>query len=402
MGGERGNPHRASIQTAVKAELLPWFETHARNLPWRHKRTVYRVWVAEIMLQQTRVDTVIAYYTRWMKRFPSWNALARAPQSDVLKVWEGLGYYTRALHLHAAAKTICRRPALRTVADWHRAAAAHAGVPDGAPPVAWIDFLRTFPGIGPYTAAAIASLAFNQDTAVVDGNVIRVLSRLYACDDDPKSATGRKRMQSLADALLVHGRAGEFNEAIMELGALTCLPKRPVCPSCPLQAVCCAFAGGDPERYPRAKKRKKVPHMIVGAAVTRNRRGEVLIAQRREGDMLGGLWEFPGGKQEPDETIEQCIVRELNEELGVEVETGPFLMTVRHAYSHFTMTMQVYEATLRRGRPRALHCADFAWVRPENLDAYAFSRADLHVVDRLREGYYSARIRKNAAGTSLV
>lgn len=383
MDSARGNKRAACVEEAAGSRLLPWFAAAARDLPWRRRRTVYRVWVAEIMLQQTRVDTVIAYYTRWIKRFPSWNALARAPQGDVLKCWEGLGYYRRALHLHAAAKTICRRPALRTTGDWQRAVAAHAGIQGDASPAHWISFLRTFPGIGPYTAAAVASLAFNQDVAVVDGNVARVLSRLFACRTDPGSAAGKKEMQGLADAILVSGQAGAFNEAMMELGALICLPKRPACPSCPMQGVCAAFAEGDPERYPTPKKRKNVPHIIVGAAVTRNRRGEILIAQRREGDMLGGLWEFPGGKQQPGETIEECIVRELQEELGIDVRVGSFFMTVRHAYSHFTMTMHVYEARIWRGRPRPLHCADAAWVRPEQLRDYAFSRADLHIIDRL-------------------
>ncbi|MFA7257290.1 MAG: A/G-specific adenine glycosylase, partial [Kiritimatiellales bacterium] len=232
---------------------MPWFAENRRDLPWRKNRTPYRVWISEIMLQQTRVDTVIDYYNRWMKSFSSWGALAKAPQSDVLKLWEGLGYYSRARNLHAAAKTI-------------------AGEYGGKPPATAAE-LGKMPGIGPYTAAAIASLAFNADAAVVDGNVIRVLSRLFAFGKDTKSSVGKKQMQAWADALLIKGRAGEFNEAMMELGALVCLPKNPKCTECPMQSVCAAFAGGSPATFPVMKKKKKVPHITVGAAVTMNRKG---------------------------------------------------------------------------------------------------------------------------------
>jgi A/G-specific adenine glycosylase len=340
------------------------------------------------MLQQTRVDTVIGSYRRWMKAFPSWKALAAAPQSVVLKCWEGLGYYTRARNLHKAAKIIAgfSKP-------WKKEAEKFQTLEK---------FLRNFPGIGNYTAAAIASLAFNEDAAVVDGNVIRVLSRLFAFDGDTRSAAGKKRMQAWADALLIKGRAGECNEAMMELGALVCLPKNPKCAECPLRNVCAAFMEGRPADYPVMEKKAKVPHIVVGAAVTVNSRGEVLIAQRKQTDMLGGLWEFPGGKQEPGETIQECIARELEEELGIKTVIGGHVMTIEHAYSHFTMTMHVYRAKILSGRPRPIQCADFAWVkvspgrsergsakagpRPKDaaaLGKYAWSKADLQVVARL-------------------
>ena len=264
-----------AVQMSVREHLLPWFSKNARDLPWRRNRTPYRVWVSEIMLQQTRVDQVIPYYRRWMNAFPSWSVLALAPQGDVLKLWEGLGYYSRARNIHAAAKTI--------VSEY-----------DGTPPATAAE-LKKIQGIGPYTAAAIASLVFNEDAAVVDGNVVRVLSRLFAFGGDTRSSAGKKQMQTWADALLVNGRAGEFNEAMMELGALVCLPKSPRCPECPMKGVCVAFAENAPEKFPAMKKKKKVPHIVVGAAVTLNRKGEVLIAQRKQDDMLGGLWEFPGG-----------------------------------------------------------------------------------------------------------
>ena len=354
-----------AVQRVVRNNLLPWFAANARDLPWRRNRTPYRVWVSEIMLQQTRVDQVIPYYRRWMKKFPSWSALARAPQSDVLKLWEGLGYYSRARNLHAAAKTI-------------------AGEYAGKTPTTAAE-LKKMLGIGPYTAAAIASLAFNSDSAVVDGNVIRVLSRIFAFGGDTRAAAGKKQMQAWVDELLVKGRAGEFNEAMMELGALVCLPKNPNCVECPMKNICVAFASGAPSAFPVLKKKKKGPHIIVGAAVTMNRKGEVLIAQRKQDDMLGGLWEFPGGKQEVGETIEECIARELNEELGIKTSVGEFFMTVQHAYSHFTMTMHVHHAKIISGAPRPIHCADYDWVKVRDLGKYAYSKADLLVVEKLQK-----------------
>ncbi|MDK2857654.1 MAG: A/G-specific adenine glycosylase [Verrucomicrobiota bacterium] len=393
-------PREKNVKKAVISGLLPWFDTHRRDLPWRRNRTPYRVWVAEIMLQQTRVDTVIAYYRRWMKAFPSWRALARAPQSDVLKCWEGLGYYSRARNLHAAAKIITDEYKGNLSRHWKKrispATTAQSAqrfsetkqstlrtlrLCEESP----VQALQKMPGVGAYTAAAIASLAFNEDAAVVDGNVIRVLSRLFAFGGDTKDAAGRKQMQARADELLVEDHAADFNESMMELGALVCLPKNPQCAKCPLRSVCAAFAAGTPDKFPVMKKKKKVPHIVVGAAVTVNRNGEVLIAQRREGDMLAGLWEFPGGKLEEDETIEECIARELKEELGLNVEVGEFLMTVKHAYSHFTMTMHVYYTKIISGRPRALHCACCQWVRIPDLGKFAYSKADLQVVTKLEK-----------------
>lgn len=328
------------------------------------------------MLQQTRVDTVIDYYKRWMKAFPSWRALARAPQADVLKAWEGLGYYSRARNLHKAAQMVCDELKIRSSNDWKKRAEEFQTLEK---------FLQTFPGIGNYTSAAIASLAFNEDAAVVDGNVIRVLSRLFAFGGDTKDAAGKTKMQAWADELLVQGRAGEFNESMMELGALVCLPKNPKCGECPMQSVCVAFAKGSTEKFPVMKKKAKVPHIVVGAAVTVNRKGEILIAQRKQTDMLGGLWEFPGGKLEAGETIEECVARELKEELGIHVDVGDFLMTVKHAYSHFTMTMHVYYTKIISGRPRAIDCADYKWEKVPNLGKHAYSKADLQVVERLQK-----------------
>ena len=353
------------VQREIEQELLPWFERNKRSMPWRRNRTPYRVWISELMLQQTRVDQATPYFNRFMQRFPSLKSLASASQEEVLKMWEGLGYYSRARNLHTAAKIICTE---------------HAG----RFPCSAEDIIK-LPGIGGYTAAAIGSLAFNLDMAVLDGNVIRVLSRLFAYGKDTRTTAAKKELQQLADDLLVKGRAGDFNESMMELGATVCTPRNPDCPACPLACCCQGKAAGNPMEFPVKAPKKKMPHIVVGAAVVQNRKGEILVAQRLQDAMLGGLWEFPGGKQEKDETIGECIVRELKEELGINVEIGDFLVTVKHAYSHFTMDLHAYFARIKSGRPRPIHCQDFQWLKVEDLRAIPYSKADLKIIDALEQ-----------------
>ncbi len=356
---------RASLRRAVRLRLLPWFDRHRRKLPWRANRTPYRVWIAELMLQQTRVDQAEPYYRRFMKQFPSLKRLADATQQEVLKQWEGLGYYSRARNLHQAARLLVRDHKGRFPEDYER--------------------LKSLPGIGAYTAAAIASLAFNKDYAVLDGNVIRVLARLLGYPGESQHPRSRRDLQAWADALLVQGHAARYNEAMMELGAMICTPRNPRCGECPMNGVCVARKEGRPEQYPRKRPRAKVPHKIVGAAVVVNRKGEVLIAQRLDNSMLGGLWEFPGGTLEDNETMPECVKRELKEELGIAVDVGDRLMIVRHAYSHFTIALHVYMARIRKGRPRPIHCADYRWTTLARLRDFPFSRADLHIVERLEQ-----------------
>ena len=351
------------IQNLVNTRLIPWFFKNKRTMPWRGNRTPYRVWISELMLQQTRVDQATPYFIRFMKRFPSLKSLAAASQDEVLKMWEGLGYYSRARNLHKAALLIAQN---------HKGRFPHL-----------IKDIKALPGVGDYTAAAIGSLAFNMDLAVVDGNVIRVLSRLYAYTKDTRSTAARKELQKMADELLVKGDAGNHNEAMMELGATVCLPKNPHCEECPVSEACLGCKSNRPTDYPIKAPKKKVPHLVVGAAVVVHNNGEVLIAQRRNQDMLGGLWEFPGGKQEVGETIQQCIVRELKEELDVEAEIGEYLLTVKHAYSHFTMDLHTYYARIRSGSPHPIHCQDYRWVKVSELRTFAYSKADLKIIDEL-------------------
>ncbi len=355
-----------AVRDAVRASLLPWFARSARDLPWRRRRTAYRVLVAEVMLQQTRVDQAAPYYRRFLRAFPSTRALAAAPEAAVLKAWEGLGYYRRARQLQAAACAVVRRPGGRFPRT--------------------LEGLRALPGVGPYTAAAVGSLALGLEAAGVDGNVRRVLCRVFAQPGGPPGGSAARAVEAAATALLLPGRAGACNEAWMELGALLCVPRVPRCDACPLRRVCAGRATGAPARFPAPRAARRVPHKEVGAAVIRDRRGRFLIARRREGDMLGGLWEFPGGKREHGESMAACIARELDEEMGIGIEVGRCLARVRHAYSHFTMTLHAHEARLVRGRPRCLQCADYAWVRPADLDRYAFSRADRKIIEQLGPG----------------
>lgn len=315
------------------------------------------------MLQQTRAAQARPYFERFVRRFPTVRRLAAAGRQEVLKLWEGLGYYARARRAHETARFLVRERGGRFPAT--------------------LEGLLALPGVGPYTAAAVGSLAFGLPAAVVDGNVLRVLARVLAFPDDVSKPAARRALQAWADALLPPRRPGEFNEAMMELGATVCTPRRPACPACPLRAVCVAASAGEPERYPVKGRRPPVPHKHVGAGVVRDARGRLLIAQRKEGSMLGGLWEFPGGTQEPGEAMPACIARELREELGIDVTVGSHLVTVRHAFSHFTMDLHAYHARIRGGRPRAIHCAAWRWVTRSQLARFPFGKADLQIIAAL-------------------
>ena len=320
----------------LQRSLLAWAEANLRRRPWRTTpRDPYGVWISEIMLQQTRVETVVPYFTRWMERFPDVQALAAAPLDDALKAWEGLGYYARARNLHAAAQVVVSRHGGRLPAS--RAA------------------LQALPGVGRYTAGAILSIAFGQDEPVLDGNVRRVLSRAWALDE-PSRARLDSSLWRLAGMLLPRGEAGLFNEALMELGATVCLPRAPLCAECPWAFACTARKEGRQEAYPTRQLRRKTPHYDVTAAVIWNDQGGFLAAQRAADGLLGGLWEFPGGKVEPGESQEDCLRREILEELGVRIHVGERLTVVKHAYTHFRITLHAFHARIAEGErePRGL------------------------------------------------
>ena len=283
------------------------------------------------MLQQTQIAAVVPYYERWMRKYPTLRALAKVPIDDVLKSWEGLGYYARARNLHKAARTLKVLPT--TSAGW-----------------------QEVPGVGPYTAAAIASICFGERAPVFDGNVRRVLSRLAAKDVGEAPPVPRVK-------------PGDYNQALMELGQRICRPRNPLCADCPLGDQCEARRKGEVERWPSKKPKKAVPHKEVAVGVIW--RGDRFYVQRREEDgLLGGLWEFPGGKREKGETFERCLAREIREETGFTVEVGPLLTVVQHAYSHFTVELHTYTCRWKRGR------APGRWVTREEVEALAMPAAN--------------------------
>lgn len=344
--------------------LLAWYEREKRELPWRSTDDPYSIWVSEVMLQQTRVDQAIPYYHRFLEAFPSVEALAEADLDEVLQQWEGLGYYSRARHLHRAARQVVREH-------------------DGRLPRTE-DEIQELPGIGPYTASAVLSIAFNKPHAVVDGNVSRVLSRVFAIEDDVTKYATKRLLRSLAEQLLAEEQPETFNQAVMELGAMVCTPSSPRCEGCPLREVCAAYTAGTPTAYPVKSSRKAIPHHNIAVGLVFDGNEQVLITKRPEDAMLGGLWEFPGGKQENEEALHQTCARELREELGIEVSVGPLYHELKHAYSHFKITLHAFPCRIVEGTPEPANGMPMEWVSIEELSAYAFPRANRRIIEKLQ------------------
>lgn len=305
------------------------------------------------------------YYQRFVRRFPTVHTLAKARLDSVLKLWEGLGYYSRARNLHKAAQEIVTRfggqlPQTRSE-------------------------LLSLPGIGAYTAGAISSIAFSQREPLVDGNVTRVLCRVFRVRRNPKEAAARKTLWSLAEELLPSRRPGDFNQALMELGSEICLPRVPLCDVCPLRKVCLARLHGEQAELPVRTRKKQIPFYMVTVGVI-ERNGRILIDKRKPEGLLGGLWEFPGGKTQPGESLEEALLREVAEEIGIGVRVDGPIATVDHAYSHFRIRLHAFHCTYLSGTPRCLSCDDIKWVWPRDLDRYAFPAANRKIVQILRNG----------------
>jgi A/G-specific adenine glycosylase len=348
---------------ALRRSLLNWYGESGRDLPWRKTRDPYAIWVSEIMLQQTQVKTVIPYYERWMTLFPTIAALATADQQQVLKAWQGLGYYARARNLHRAAQAIAQ---------------AHEGKFPSA-----FEAVIQLPGIGRTTAGGILSAAFNQPLPILDGNVKRVLARLIALTVPPKQALNLLWQGSTILLDPVHSR--DFNQALMDLGATICTPKNPACLLCPWQSYCAAHRLNMQSELPVSESRTPIPHKQIGVAVIWNDQHQILIDRRRQEGLLGGLWEFPGGKIEPDETVEACIQREIQEEIGIEIEVGDRLITIDHTYTHFRVTLNVHHCRYVSGEPQPIECDEVKWVTVDELDQYPFPKANIQIIEALRD-----------------
>lgn len=366
----------------LRRDLLVWWQRHGRHtIPWKLRADAgqpadgepldpYPIWVAEVMLQQTQLTVVLPYWQRWMVAFPSLQALAAAEEHDVLLLWQGLGYYSRARRLHQGARQLL--------------AAAGGGDPWPRDLEGWL----ALPGIGRSTAGSILSSAFDQPAPILDGNVRRVLARLEARLLPP--ARDQAALWQRSEALLDPRRPRSFNQALMDLGATVCTPHRPACERCPWQVHCAAYAAGDPARFPVKDAPASVPFQVIGVGVVLNDSGEVLIDQRLNEGLLGGLWEFPGGKQEPGEAIEATIVRELREELAIEAEVGEELITLEHAYSHKRLRFVVHLCRWTGGEPQPLASQQVRWVAPGDLDAYPFPAANARIIEALRRRLHQA------------
>lgn len=358
------------VLAELRDALAGWYHTRRRVLPWREEPTPWRVWVSEIMLQQTQVRTVLPYFERFISAFPDVAALAAADEQDVLAAWSGLGYYRRARNLHAAAR--------RVVAE------LGGEIPGSA------DALRELPGVGRYTAAAIASVAFGEAAAVLDGNVARVLARLVAQDEPVDTAAGARAQWALAEALLDRAAPSDHNQAMMELGALVCAPRAPDCAACPLSLRCVARAQSRQLDYPIKRGRVRVTDAIAvcGALPAPGGAEPSLLLARRPADaLLGGLWELPGGDLDhPRAPRREALAAHLRDRLGLDVQVGGHLATVRHVFSHRRLTLEVYRVEAPAGgaaTPRPRWYTDARWIDPRPPVAVPLSRLTQKVLAAL-------------------
>jgi A/G-specific adenine glycosylase len=351
--------------TKFANRLLAWYRHNGRELPWRGHPDPYAVWVSEVMLQQTRVETVIPYFKRWMGRFPSVAELASASEQEVLNAWEGLGYYGRARNLQHAAQIVVTELGGELPRD--------------------LKALRQLPGIGRYTAGAIASIAFGLDEPTLDGNLRRVLARVFNLEQPADASSGERVLWSLAAENLPPGRAGDYNQALMDLGATICTPHDPACARCPVSGLCRAYALGIQGQRPVLKTRAAIPQRFQAAAVV-SRRGRVLLARRPSKGLLGGMWEFPKGDVIPNGEVDGDPPRELETvletEYGLRARVGAPLGRLKHAYTHFRVQVHAYRCELvsieRNERLK--------WVRLSELGDYPMGKVDRRIARRLTEG----------------
>ena len=364
----------------LRISLLNWFQEYGRTwIPWKLKSDgslpkpgevidPYPIWIAEVMLQQTQVKVVLPYWKKWMKTFPNLQDLANSDENNVLLLWQGLGYYSRARRLHQSSKLL-----LKSI-----------GAKESLDPNAWpkdLDSWMALPGIGRTTAGSIISSAFDFPSPILDGNVQRIFARLIGLNSPP--ARNISKIWDLSFLLLDHENSRNFNQALMDLGSTVCTLHNPNCHSCPLKNNCFAYFIKKPTAFPVKEYKKQIPIQVIGVGIIFNDIGEVLIDQRCNDGLLGGLWEFPGGKQEKNEHIQTTIIREIKEELDIIIDVKEELIVVNHAYSHKKLQFHVYLCKLIHGTPKALASQQIKWVLPINLSKYPFPSANIKIIDAL-------------------
>lgn len=347
-------------KTTLQKKLLSWYKKHHRKLPWREDSNPYKIWISEVMLQQTTVKTVLPYYKKWMKLFPDVESLSKAPLQKILKAWQGLGYYTRAKNLHRASRVIVDKF-------------------NGQIPVKY-NTLINLPGFGPYTTAAVLSLAFNQPYPSVDANVRRVLMRLKGLHGEANPKIDKPLLRFLKP-YLPQKKVGFFNQALMELGALVCRPRNPLCLLCPITEFCRAFEEGKQEIIPHPKK--KCYQKIEAVIAIIQEKGKYLIQKRPSQGLLADFWEFPGGKRKAGESVKKALHREIKEELSVDIQEEEFLACVNHAYTQFHVKLHAFECSLK-GIPN-LQKSNHKWVTVGGLRQYPLPSGSAKIVKILEE-----------------
>ena len=353
--GGRGN---SKVRKNIQKRLLRWFEKNGRDLPWRKTTDPYAIWVSETMLQQTQVATVIPYYLKFLKSFPTIRHLSKADLSRVLKAWEGLGYYSRARNLHRAAGIVMNH--------------SNAKMPDQ------LKGLLNLPGIGRSTAGAILSFAFHKEAPILDGNVKRVLSRLFAVSGSPGKRKTEQLLWQISESLIPKGFSNPFNQALMDLGSLLCTPKEPQCSECPLRDLCKGRASGKPERYPSKRIKRTIPHVESVSGVIK-KDGKVLLNQRPPSGLLGGLWEFPNWRIEEKQRLRLRLRKHIQQETKMNVEVKEFIGVLHHTYSHFKLTLNVFVCRHLNGDGKG------KWVPIKNLRLLPMSRIDRRIAQKIDE-----------------
>jgi A/G-specific adenine glycosylase len=347
-----------------RQNLLSWYDKNHRKLPWRQTADPYLIWVSEVMLQQTQVKTVLPYYQRFTKKFPTLSKFANAGEDTILKMWEGLGYYNRVRNFHKAAQIILNQH-------------------DNKIPHHW-DVFFSLPGVGAYIASAVLSIAHNLPYAAVDGNVKRVLSRLLLLSSPVNDVKYHSIFQDKANQLLDENQPGNYNQALMELGALICKPLSPKCDICPLIQQCKAFVEKKTVSFPKRKIKKAIPTKQIAAGVVLYK-DKILITKRNPNGLLGGLWEFPGGKIETGESPQAACLRELKEETGLLTKIESYLTTVKHTYTHFKIEMFVYICTANTLKIQLNGPIDFRWISLEEIEKYPFPGANHKFFPKLKK-----------------